>query len=555
MKKRSRNILTIYAFVFSAIIVAVFCNIASKRFFALDEFSFLNKLFNYLRIFIYIGMFSVWGVSVKRRVLQLQARRFMLSVSALMVMWMIIREFRFRYVLNTDVSRYLWYIYYVPLLLIPVLALLISLSLGKPNSYRLPAKTAALYLPSVILIITVLTNDLHQLVFGFGVNSGIPSDMNYTHGIAYYIIFAWITVCSLGAFSVMTAKTKRFALIPIVPVILGLIYSVIYLFDIPFFKNYLGDISIVYCLVFGGFFEACIQCGFIQSNTRYAQLFRASVDTPVQITDREYNLRYSASAAEAFSADVMKSAEDGPVILENGKRLHNMPVEGGRAVWTEDISELLEIRAELEEGMEELSERNGLLKLEYEKEKEHKITEERNRLFDLLQTKTQKQLNEIDRLMLAYKSARDEELKRSILARIVVLGTYIKRRKDFVLSMEYADSFPELMLTSALAESCRAVKLLNINSSYYVDTECESVSGETLAAAYDFFEDVVEAVIGNARYFAYRLCNAGGKLRVNILTDCTAISGTVKSVYPDMVINNDDGMEFILTIGGGESLA
>jgi len=84
-----------------------------------------------------------------------------------MIFWIVIREFKWRFVFNVDIIRYLWYFYYIPILCIPMLALLIAMSLGKTEEYHLPKQVLGLYGVTAIFAVCVLTNDLHQFVFFF----------------------------------------------------------------------------------------------------------------------------------------------------------------------------------------------------------------------------------------------------------------------------------------------------------------------------------------------------------------------------------------------------
>lgn len=79
-----------------------------------------------------------------------------------MVFWVTIRTIR--YSLNECVwlMRYLRYLYYPPMLFIPLLAVFVDLSLEKEESYRLPRWTAWFYIPTAALLLLVLTNDLHR---------------------------------------------------------------------------------------------------------------------------------------------------------------------------------------------------------------------------------------------------------------------------------------------------------------------------------------------------------------------------------------------------------
>ena len=380
---------------------------------------YLEQLANFLRFFLYLSLFAAWGVSVYRSVVQLQARRYLVAVSLLMVFWLTVREFRWHLVLSESLKRYLWYAYYIPLLFIPLLALLVSMSLGKPERYRLPGWTALLYVPALAFLSLVLTNDLHLLVFRV---SGEWTERGYTYGPVYYLLVLWIALCAISALGVMLSRTRvprarQDLWLPLVPFVLDVLYLVLYALRVPFIMTVLGDTTVFHGLAFTAFFESCILCGLIQSNSRYFDLFRASVDISAQITDQDYTVRYSASGAEPISIADMRRAEAGPVILPGGKRLHNMAVRGGHAVWTEDISQLLDLRDALQERQEELREREDFLRMEYAQEMEYRRVMEQNRLFDLLQSRTQPQLDRIQRLASAYQSAKDRAEKRRILAR------------------------------------------------------------------------------------------------------------------------------------------
>lgn len=91
-----------------------------------------------LRSFIYIGLMTWWGVSIRRRIVQTQARRYLMTIAALCVFWLSIRTVKFFFAVTPTAIRYLWYGYYFPMLFIPLLSVLVAFSLGRPENYRLP---------------------------------------------------------------------------------------------------------------------------------------------------------------------------------------------------------------------------------------------------------------------------------------------------------------------------------------------------------------------------------------------------------------------------------
>ena len=116
-----------------------------------------------------------------------------LAISMLMVLWLLLRSIKFS-IANTDAERWLWYFYYVPILFIPMLSVFVSQSLGKPEDFHLPRWTKLLYVPTVLLLLLVLTNDLHQRVFSFP--SGILSDAAYRYERGYFFVLGWELFCA-----------------------------------------------------------------------------------------------------------------------------------------------------------------------------------------------------------------------------------------------------------------------------------------------------------------------------------------------------------------------
>ena len=104
-----------------------------------------NWLFSFFRSVIYIMLFAAWGISVCRRIIQPQVRRYLTAISALMVFWVTARTLRHLFAETPWTLRHLWYLYYLPMLFIPMLAVFVALSLGKPENYRLPDWTKLIY--------------------------------------------------------------------------------------------------------------------------------------------------------------------------------------------------------------------------------------------------------------------------------------------------------------------------------------------------------------------------------------------------------------------------
>ena len=129
------NLKTHSTFLYAALAVIAAVVLRQIGFQAEDPFDWICA---FLRSVIYIGLFTVWGISVRRRIIQPQVRRYLTAVSALMVIWVTVRTARYLFAEAPWALRYLWYLYYLPMLFIPLLAVFVALSLGKPESFRLP---------------------------------------------------------------------------------------------------------------------------------------------------------------------------------------------------------------------------------------------------------------------------------------------------------------------------------------------------------------------------------------------------------------------------------
>lgn len=489
--------------------------------------SFYPTLFSYLRSFIYIGLYAAWGLSVRQRIVQRQVGRYLTGISVLLILWLSFRTVKYFIFWQPTAIRYLWYLFYLPMLFVPMLALLIAMSLGKPDGYRLPKSTSALWIVSGLLFLSVMTNDLHQFVFTFPENAVVWSDTDHGYGICYFAVIGWQILCAVAALFVMLFKfrlkpgKRRF--LPAIPLPISLAYLALNYVGTPWLKAVFGDVTAFQSLMYMLCFEACIACGYIHSNSRYVDLFASSAGTSAQITDKHFCVQYSALNTKPVSKENMKNAMQKPVTLSDRLSLHVMPISGGYAVWTEDVSSLLEIKEESESLAEELAERNEILRYEYKREAKQRKVEEQNRLYDLLQSATQSQIDRIASLTKEYRMASKSDADRAkiLLSEIAVLCSYIKRRKHLTLLTDRDYKVAVSELERAFSESLQTLKLLNVRSTLYADNGLSMLSGKTAAAIFDFYEEVIEADLENLTSIQISLTNINS-LRLSLNVCCKA---------------------------------
>lgn len=451
-----------------------------------------------VRSFIYIGLFGAWGVSVWRRIVQKQIRRYLLLVSILIAFWLVIRTIKFNLGMDLNVNRYIWYGYYIPMLFIPLMALFVSLYLGKAENYHLPRWTAALYIPTAILVLLVLTNDFHQLVFTFPPGTDIWTDKSYAYNTGYWFVICWEALCAAAAIIIMLFKcripqSRSVLWLPLVPFGVSLLYGLMYIAGVPWLITIAGDFTVMQCLLYTAVFESCIQCGFIQSNTGYDLLFPVST-LSAQVVDKNYNVVYSSVSVYKLPKPVLRQTETGTVALDRNTLLKGNAIRAGFVVWQEDVTELADAIDELKENQEQIKHANRVERENYNTKRLISQLREKNRLYDLLQQQTAKQNALLSGVLEAYCQTVDESERKKLLAKAAVFGAYIKRRGNLVFLGEQNKLLPAAELSLCLNESMQNLELMGVICELTLKLE-GMITIDTATRIYDMFQSVVEAAL------------------------------------------------------------
>lgn len=516
----------------------------------------LDQFFTILRAAIYIGLFVAWGISVRSRIIQPQVRRYLTAVSALMIFWMTVRSIRYSLEEALWVMRHLWYLYYLPMLFIPLLAVFIALSLGKPESFRLPKWTVLLYIPTAALLLLVLTNDLHQLVFRFPEDAVVWMN-EYRYGIVYFPVVGWMVLCALTALVIMLVKcrvpnSRKVLVLPFVPVVLSVIYGALYIFQLPWLRLIAGDVTVVFCLLIAATLESCIQCGLIQSNTHYNDLL-LSCTLRVQLTDPEYQRLLSSRSAEPIPLQIMRQTETGPVRLDGGLRLSGAPVRGGHVLWTEDVSELLEVLEELQDVKDSLEDNNALLRAEYTLKAREAHIAEQDRLYNIIQRETVPRIKLLAELTDACETMGDEAQRKQILGKMAVIGAYLKRRSNLIFLADKTPLFQEKELHLTFGESMDNLELCGITCGLLSELE-GPVEARQLMKMYDLFEEIVERSIDTMSTITVWIGPADGALRITINTDSAADLSPLGSDSVSALRDEDGEWQLCMVLRAGGEL-
>ena len=478
--------------------VMVFCAIILR---VLGKFDILIVPGGIVRSLIYIALYIGWGISVSKRIIQVQVRHYLIAVSGLMVFWFVIRSMRYYFITDIGIARQLWYLYYLPMLFIPLFSLFVAISLGKPENARL-SKTALLLLsiPTVLCLLLVLTNDLHQLVFSFP-EGEVWTDKNNGYTFGYYIVLGWEILCALAAFVIMIIKCRlsyRKKYLPFLLLACSIVYAFIYVSGVEWMQLIGGDIAAAQCLMFTGILESCIQCGLIQTNTDYRAMFEAG-SIGAQIVDTDWHIRYASSNAPELPSDRMRSAESEAAKLDNNTLLRSSKIPGGHVLWQEDITDITALLEKLEENRKTISESNDVEQENYKTKVKINTVREKNRLYDRLQAQTAHQIELLDQLLTQYEAQSDPEIRRSLLAKAAVIGAYIKRRGNLMFIGEKSDVTDTAELTACLDESFANLELMGVECAIDIPDK-NSIYTRDAIRVYDFFEAVTEEAMDDLQF-------------------------------------------------------
>ena len=520
-------------FVFTVIAIAYACRMMAK-------FDIGGPVMNHIRTVLYLLLFALWGFSLDRRIIQRQALHCLRLTAALMLLWLILRTLKYSFVTGLAAGRYIWYLYYLPMLFLPLLCVYIALSMGKSEDYRLSRGTGMLSIIPAALFLLVITNDLHQQVFAFksGV-PGLPVSGTYSYRPLYFICLGWMVACMAFSLVCLFRKSR----IPsgegkrITPFVLGcamLLYSILYLSGIPAVRWWFGDMNVMFCLLYAAIYESCIRCRMIPSNTGYVELFEAST-LAACIADRSGRIVLRSRAA---GKDMTCPQEGQRIVRPDGMRISSAPISGGYAVWQDNVRQLAELRTRLNANKEEMERNKKKLKDAYLVQKSlHELTE-KNRIYNELEAKHSRQTAQM-RQMLAQCERSGPAERRSLLKKVLLLGTYIKRSANlYFLSSEYQRLGGELRLT--VDEAVRALTACGTECGVIYRTT-EPMRASEVVRLFDLLEIVAETTVDDLHSLFISVSDSAMDLSVECAADLSAIASL------EVTVRQEDGLWLIRT--------
>ena len=493
ISKQNRNTWLFCAFLLLAGIANLFTRTAIPQ---------IDMLMYCVNDAIYIGLLLFWIESVRVRLLPSAARTHMLGSAVLMLLYMLLRIFKYRFAVGPAVLRYTAYAYWIPQTLIPALFLMTCICIVRGMDKQADRKERWLLLPAGLLALIVMTNDLHRLVYvpkidlsGFAVSTG-----TYSHGPVFYLLYVWMILGVILGLMLLFYWGRRFPKGAVwhLLVVVSLWFSYLALFSLVIDRipNSIRPFNMPEINTFGllGVFEVCIRYRLIPSNDNYSGFFH-ELGMPALITDRQFLPVYSTKNALPAGRGELNAALVSPVALPGDQKLSGRKIRGGYAFWVENESAVHQAQARLVEANEMIGQENDLIRAETEQKEKDAYLQSRHRIYHEIAAELYPVQQRIRQLLNG--AVPGTERFRETIAGVCVLNAYVKRKTNLLLLAAEKDSLSIEELSLALQESANYLTLAGLQTMISV-TEETILPAQQVVRLYDAFERLAEQLLGKA---------------------------------------------------------
>lgn len=519
---------------------------------------FGNCFCSYLADLIFFSLLIAWTISIQIRIVQPSVRWNLILVAVLLISWLLIRMVKYSFIDKQDtVNRYLWYAYYIPQCLVPPVVLLAALGIERKNDKPISRLTYLIFVPAVLIISLIFTNDLHQTVFSF--QPGFENFWyDYRHEPGYFLAITWIVGMTLAWGIVLFIKCSISACrkrkwIPILTFLLcAIVCYLCFKYAIPIYK-----VPELLSFSFIVIFESCIGIGLIPSNENYAEYYNLSKISSV-ITDKDLQIAIRSQDAPPMTKEQLSEAVHGCVMMDDNIRLSSREISGGRVFWTENLSAINELNARLTDVNEVLSEENDLVAYENELKEKKAHIEQKSKLYESILSLVADELasaksyvGEID------ENSPDFEEKMRF---VCVLAAYIKRRSNLAVIEESHKTMDVKEIAVSVKESLKYLSDCGVTTSLIVAGDGEFPSKRCILL-YEFFEECVRRALPTVSGMLVNISANPKRLSLRVAT--TDASGSVEECIAKIkensgmvIFEEEDGVVYqtLTFYTGGENL-
>ncbi|MCM1566398.1 MAG: hypothetical protein NC238_10700 [Dehalobacter sp.] len=418
-------------------------------------------------------MIVFWIVSLSWRIVDQPTRRLLQVQAGFLLLWLWI--LMLKQTSAVDTTRYLWYLYYLPLIGSATVLSLASLNFKDTVPERKQKIRPAILIPSGLLVLMVVTNDFHQFAFGFP--AGLSQSEPYLHQPGFFLVVAWIAFLSLGGLVNLyrwagSRKNVRFIMLLSFFIGIVILYNALYIVGVqPIRQTQMGTVHIVSILLL---WELTLRGGLIPYNQYYRLLFDFS-RLPLYLVRRDGDVCRHSTGTEPLPADVAAGIPDGKRLFFSpddpggalGADYEAAEISGGFVVWKNDLRGICRLNENLQRIQQSLLSQTALLEKQVEQEQAFQALSARRSLLEQLDELIRPRLDEIKTLSGRLSKSLSKAQFKTILRDIIDRIGYCKRAGLLHLSALPDGSVSARLLTLLLKEICSDFDMCGVETAPY----------------------------------------------------------------------------------------
>ena len=433
----------------------------------------------FLILVLMLPLTVIWGACLHRRIRHHGARRAVLLLIAMLLLWELTRMAKIlTFVHDSSLERMLWYLFYVVRAGLSVALLWIAWGSDEDVLERtMPPWLKTVFGINLLLAVLVLCNDLHHQFFYFTWDTEM---MEWSEHLAWgtYVYWTIWFIEIFAALLLLLEKAKQQQVLrpamtlPFLLFACFVIYSIAYQYVAWVRWPELTAVTALFFLLLG---ELCLRTGLMPSNRFHAAFF-----TNAQLAMRLVN----AAGDIVFASAARWDAE--------GRDTHTarMELRGGAILWQEDLSLLHEQQRRLALTRDALRRSHELLRREHGIRKNLLSLTLRRALSDELEAILAAKRPLLRQFREQLMATEDKGEVTQLLRRLNLLSSYLKKRCVLFLKGQEDGRIRTDELAMAVSEICTYLRPLGLRVGVEW-TQPESLRAQTSLALFDAFAELL----------------------------------------------------------------
>lgn len=458
----------------------------------LEYFGVITFSVNAIVFFLYTATILLWERIMVSRILRSQSKKYFRMIAFLMIGYLATRTVKYEILSGNLVAiKYIRYVYYFYSLNMIHLVFFISLMVARSERETISNWWNLLWIPTEALVLLVLTNDFHGLAFRNDVPLGVSA-----YGPLFFMILIYAAVLTIASLvSALLAsrsmKSPWLMLLPVLPMLLWILYTFLYISNPPFF-SYI-KVAIVSAefniLILILFIESLVFTRLIPSNRGYDGFLRMS-SLNIGIMDMDDNIVFTPKDAPSVTPKMIHESMGKTTRIDKDTLLESAKITGGMSFWFIDLSELNSLKKQLYALNDSLMSENELLTADKDLRERMAKLEEQNEIRSYIDSRLSDKFKHLKDIM--NNLPEDEAAFEALMKEACVTSAYIKRYSNLFLLSKSDRMIPLAELGLAFTESLNYLSLSGVMT--HINWQGEgALDIDAALAIYEVFQMIIEA--------------------------------------------------------------